>query len=99
MIKKPSKKVAQKPVKPAGGFELFTIENDAPLPKRGFQDKEMAKKINDLLAKIKVKQSFVIPKSNKSYVDLIVKKDYPEYRILRSAILPDKNFFRVYRLA
>lgn len=93
MIKKVVKKAVVKAVlKPANGFELFTLEDGAPLPRRGYHDSELANKLIDLLSKMKVKQSFVIPKSKKSYLDVVVKKEFPQYKVLRSAILPEKTF-------
>ena len=82
---------------------LWKIEKNVPLPSRGAGSKEatelLIQKVKNLMEKIKVGESFVVPRNAVRHITSVAKTDYEAYKIRTSATSKEKKFFRVFRIA
>lgn len=83
------------------GLELFKLESNVELPKRGATSKneEARNKIRSLFSQMKPGQSFVIPSDMKHPLYHIARTEFQGYKISRSKTASDGKFFRIFRLA
>ena len=82
---------------------LWKIEKNVPLPSRGAGSKEatelLIQKVKNLMEKIKVGESFVVPRNAVRHIAAVAKSDYEAYKIRTSATSKEKKFYRVFRIA
>lgn len=95
--KKKTAKVVRK-LHVAEEMTILRLETGVPMPLR-IRTTEIAKKLTEIMGKMKVKQSFVIHKGSAATVHKVAKEKYPEMRIKCTAILPEKKFSRIFRIA
>lgn len=91
-------KTVEKLVEKTVEFELFKLETNVPMPERGVRDPEFLKKINDILAQIKPRQSFVIPRVKLHTVKKIIKTNYAAMIVKSAVIKPQEQFARLWRV-
>lgn len=92
--------VLETPSQP-GSIQLFKLESNVTIPKRGSATKnqEARIKIRDLFNQMKPGQSFVVPKDLLHPVYHIVRTEFEAYKISRSKTTQDGKFFRIFRVA
>lgn len=82
---------------------LWKIEKNVPLPSRGSGSKEatelLIQKVKNLMEKINVGESFVVPRNAVRHIASVAKNEYEAYRIRTSATSKEKKFYRVFRIA
>jgi hypothetical protein len=82
----------------SAGIQILKIETGVPIPTRGRNEAQRTE-IRKVLGEIKVGQSFVVPKSMVHIVRYLVRNEYDAYRTRISATSPDKEFYRLHRIA
>lgn len=95
------KKYTSKHVQVTSTTQLFKLESNVALPRRGATSKneEARNKIRSLFSQMKPGQSFVIPDDLKHPMYHIAKTEFQAYKISRSKTSTDGKFLRVFRLA
>ena len=77
---------------------ILKLESGVPMPLR-IRTTEITRKLTEIMGKMKVKQSFVVHKGSSATVHKVAKEKYPEMKIKCTAILPEKKFSRIFRIA
>lgn len=76
---------------------LFNLESGIEVPART-RLTEVRKTVRSLLSKMKINQSFVVPKGSIGTVRKVAKEEFPRKRLLAATITPGKNLIRVFRV-
>ena len=81
------------------GLRLMTLESGVPLPSRGNRNDEAREQMRNLFTKMKVGQSFVVPRKLVHVGVYLINKEFDDYRVKTSATSAEKKFFRIFRIA
>lgn len=92
------KKRSGSPSGEQGGIQILKIETGVPVPGRT-RNEAQRKEIRDILNRIEVTQSFVVPKNLVHVVKYLVNTEFESYRMRTSPTSEDKQFYRLHRIA
>jgi hypothetical protein len=81
------------------GLKIMTLETGVPMPSRGNRNEEAREQMRGLFNKMTVGQSFVVPRKLVHIGVYLITKEFEGYKIRTSATTPDKQYFRIFRVA
>lgn len=81
------------------GLQLMVLETNVPLPSKATKNDEAREKIRGLLKEMKVGNSFVVPRKLVHVATYVASREFEDYKLRTSATSPEKQFYRIFRLA
>jgi hypothetical protein len=81
------------------GIELFKLESGIPVPTKGGRNTEAREQLRNVLSRMQVGQSFVVPKNLVYVATYLANKEFMAYKLKTSATSADKRFYRIFRIA
>ncbi len=81
------------------GLVLMTLETGIQPPVGRVRNEQLRNQLRKLFSNMKVGQSFVVPRKAVHIGHYLLSIEFESYRIRTSAVSPDRQFFRIFRIA